>query len=146
MKRFVMFSLILTVFAAAISVFPAYAAGKKIRVAVFDFQNNSTWSWWGDRLGEAANDEFVTQLVNSGQFTVIERQKLQAILAEQGLGASGAVQASTAPKIGKLLGVQLMFTGSITAFSIKKTGLSFGGIGGSIRIHCDFFITSTPSI
>lgn len=110
---------------------PADAAGKKIRVAVFDFQNNSTWAWWGDHLGEAANDEFVTQLVNSGQFSVIERQKIQAILAEQGLGASGAVSTSTAPKIGKLLGVQLIFTGSITAFSIKTTKAGFGGIGGS---------------
>jgi curli biogenesis system outer membrane secretion channel CsgG len=131
MRRFMVFTLIVAVMAAMIGISPAFADGKKIRVAVFDFQNNSTWSWWGDRLGEAANDEFVTQLVNTGQFTVIERQKLQAILAEQGLGASGAVQPSTAPKIGKLLGVQLIFTGSITAFSIKKTGLSFGGIGGN---------------
>jgi len=128
MKRFMVFTLIVAVMAAMIGISPAFADAKKIRVAVFDFQNNSTWSWWGDRLGEAANDEFVTQLVNSGQFTVIERQKLQAILAEQGLGASGAVQPSTAPKIGKLLGVQIIFTGSITAFSIKKTGFSVMGV------------------
>lgn len=131
MKRLIAMSVLLAVLAVMVQVPTADAAGKKIRVAVFDFQNNSTWTWWGDRLGEAANDEFVTQLVNSGQFSVIERQKLAAILAEQSLGASGAVQSSTAAKIGKLLGVQLIFTGSITAFSIKKTGGSIAGFGAS---------------
>jgi len=131
MKRFITLTMILAVLAIFANIPAADAAGKKIRVAVVDFANNSTWSWWGDKLGEAANDEFVTQLVNSGEFSVIERQKLQSILSEQGLGASGAVTASTAPKIGKLLGVQLIFTGSITAFSIKTTGGGFGGIGGS---------------
>jgi curli biogenesis system outer membrane secretion channel CsgG len=131
MKRFISLTMILAVLALFANVPFADAAGKKIRIAVIDFANNSTWSWWGDKLGEAANDEFVTQLVQSGQFSVIERQKLQAILSEQGLGASGAVTASTAPKIGKLLGVQLIFTGSITSFSIKTTGGGFGGIGGS---------------
>lgn len=132
MKRLIAIPVLVAILALACNIPVASAAtGKKIRVAVMDFQNNSTWSWWGDRLGEAANDEFVTQLVNSGQFSVIERQKLQALLAEQSLGASGAVQASTAAKIGKLLGVQVIFTGSITAFSIKKTGGSIAGFGAS---------------
>jgi curli biogenesis system outer membrane secretion channel CsgG len=132
MKRFILIFAVIAVLVAGINVPDAgAAAGKKIRIAVIDFQNNSTWSWWGDRLGEAAADEFVTQLVNSGQFSVIERSKLQSVLAEQGLGASGAVTASTAPKIGKLLGVQLLFTGSITAFSIKKVGGSFMGVGAN---------------
>jgi curli biogenesis system outer membrane secretion channel CsgG len=131
MKRFLGLTILFAVLVMIANVPFAQAQGKKIRIAVIDFQNNSTWTWWGDKLGEAANDEFVTQLVQSGQFSVIERQKLQAILSEQGLGASGAVTASTAPKIGKLLGVQLIFTGSITSFSIKTTGGGFGGIGGS---------------
>lgn len=132
MRRFIIVWLWIAIAAVLINVPSAdAAAGKKIRVAVFDFQNNSQWHWWGDRLGQAAGDEFVTHLVNSGEFTVIEREKLQAILAEQGLGASGAVSASTAPKIGKLLGVQLIFTGSITAFSIKNVGGSFMGVGAN---------------
>lgn len=131
MKRFLFIALILAVVASAISVSPAYAAGKKIRVAVVNFANNSTWYYWGDNLGAAANDEFVTQLVNTGLFTVVERQQLQSVLSEQSLGASGAVTSSSAAKIGKLTGAQLLFTGSITAFSIKKTGMSFGGIGGN---------------
>src|SRR5437016_618213 len=132
MKRFLAISMFIAILGLIAHIPAANAAGgKKVRVAVMNFANNSTWSWWGDKLGEAANDEFTTQLVNSGQFSVIERAQLQSILAEQGLGASGAVQASTAAKIGKLLGVQVIFTGSITDFSIKKTGASFRGIGGN---------------
>ncbi len=108
------------------------AQGAKVRVAVMNFENNSSWAWWGDRLGEAAADEIATQLVQSGKFTVIERTQLGAILAEQNLGAIGAVTPSTAAKIGKLLGVQLILTGSITQFSIERTSVGFRGIGGSV--------------
>jgi curli biogenesis system outer membrane secretion channel CsgG len=106
-------------------------AQAKIRIAVSNFENNSTWSWWGDNLGRAAADELATQLVQTGKFTVIERAQLDAILQEQNLGASGAVTSATAAKVGKLLGVQLLLTGSITAFSIKRTSLGMRGIGGS---------------
>jgi curli biogenesis system outer membrane secretion channel CsgG len=110
---------------------PVFAQAAKARVAIMNFENNSTWSWWGDNLGAAAADELTTQLVKTGKFTVIERTQLASILAEQSLGASGAVTQATAAKIGKLLGVQLIMTGSITQFSIQRTSVGFSGIGGS---------------
>jgi curli biogenesis system outer membrane secretion channel CsgG len=111
----------------------ALAQTAKARVAIMNFENNSTWSWWGDNLGAAAADELTTQLVKTGKFTVIERAQLNTILAEQSLGASGAVTPATAAKVGKLLGVQLIMTGSITQFSIQRTsvGISQFGVGGS---------------
>ncbi len=104
---------------------PAQEDGK-VRIAVVDFGNNSTWNHWGPRLGEAAANELATQLVQSGDFSVIERSRLEAIMAEQRLGQSGAVDASTAAEVGKLLGVQAIVTGAVTSFSIDQTG---GGIG-----------------
>lgn len=101
------------------------------RVAVMNFENNSTWSYWGDRLGEAAADELVTQLLKTGSYRMIERSQLAAVLAEQDLGASGAVDASTAANIGRLLGAQLILTGSITQFSIETVSGRFRGLGGS---------------
>ena len=92
-----------------------------------NFENNSTWSYWGDNLGAAAADELTTQLFRSGESSVIERAQLDAILAEQDLGASGAVNASTAAQIGQLLGVQLILTGSITQFSIERQSGRFWG-------------------
>lgn len=106
-------------------------AQDNVRVAVMNFENNSTWSYWGDNLGRAAADEIVTQLFQTGEFSVIERAQLDAILAEQDLGASGAVDTSTAARIGQLLGVQLILTGSITQFSIERTSARFGFVGGS---------------
>jgi len=108
-------------------VVPAATVQDKVRVAVMNFENNSTWSYWGDNLGAAAADELTTQLFRSGESSVIERAQLDAILAEQDLGASGAVNASTAAQIGQLLGVQLILTGSITQFSIERQSGRFWG-------------------
>jgi len=101
----------------------------KVRVAVLDFENNVPHVWWAwdtRLLGRAAADQLVTQLVQSGKFSVIERDKLELVLKEQSLSASGAIDPKTAVRLGKLLGVQLILTGSITKFSIKRHG---GGIG-----------------
>jgi len=102
------------------------------RVAVMNFENNSTWRYWGDRLGEAAADELVTQLFRTGAFSVIERSQLAAVLAEQDLGASGAVDSLTAARIGQLLGAQLILTGSITQFSIESRRGGFRRLGASV--------------
>lgn len=115
-------------FVAAI-LLPAAALGQqseKPRIAVVQFENNSTSRWHGPRLGQAGSDELTTQLVQSGEFTVVERDRLEALMAEQNLGQSGAVDPGTAAKVGQLLGVQGIVTGSITQFSVEEKG---GGIG-----------------
>ena len=134
MRRFVTivrWSLALAVLVGGLATVPASAQGAKPRVAIMNFENTSTGSYWGDNLGAAAADELTTQLVQSGQFTVVERAKLESILSEQDFGASGRVNAATASKIGQVLGVQLIFTGSITQFSVERKSIGFRGIGGS---------------
>ena len=132
MRRYGRMAALLLMLVAVLTAAPTSAfAQAKVRVAVMNFENNSTWTWWGNNLGSAAADELATQLVQSGKYTVIERRELDNILREQNLGASGAVTAATAAKVGKLLGVQLMLTGSITSFSIKRTSIGLRGIGGS---------------
>jgi len=111
---------------------PAPAAPQdKVRVAVVGFENNSTWYYWGDNLGYAAADELVTQLFKTGKFSVVERSQINAILAEQDFGQSGRVQPSQAAEIGRILGVQVMITGSITKFSIDTKSGGIGGFGAS---------------
>src|SRR5690606_4134738 len=44
-------------------VLPAFAEQNRPRVAVLNFENNSTWTYWGEHLGRAAADELVTQLL-----------------------------------------------------------------------------------
>ena len=107
---------------------PTEAQQAKPRIAVLEFQNNSSFGYWGDRLGEAASDELATQLVRSGAFTVVERQQVDAILREQHFGLSGAVNAATAAEIGKILGVQAVLLGSITQFSIDRKSAGVGAL------------------
>ena len=101
-------------------------ATDKVRVAVMNFENNSTWSYWGDNLGDAAADELVTQLFGTGKFSLVERSQLEAVLAEQNLGQSGRVNSAQAAEIGRILGVQMILTGSITKFSVDTKGGGFG--------------------
>jgi curli biogenesis system outer membrane secretion channel CsgG len=101
-------------------------AQAKPRLAVLGFENNTTSRLFGDGLGHAASDELTTQLVKTGEFTVLERQQIQSILDEQHAGASGAIDPATAAAVGKLLGAQLVVLGSITQFSIDQKS---GGIG-----------------
>ncbi len=122
---------VLALVLAGLAVPAAGQSSDKVRVAVMNFENNSTWSYWGDNLGAAAADELTTQLFRSGKFSVIERAQIDAILAEQDLGASGAVTSDTAARLGQLLGVQLILTGSITQFSIERQSGRFGRLGGS---------------
>lgn len=105
---------------------PAVQAGKP-RVAVIDFDSDEQnfWSHWRNHKHEVefeVNALFMNELVKSGQFTVIERQRLDAILQEQGLSLSGQVSAGSAVSAGKLLGVDYMLTGRITKFGERQVG------------------------
>jgi curli biogenesis system outer membrane secretion channel CsgG len=98
-------------------------AQPKVRIAVLRFEDNTPHSWWeATKLGEAAADKFTTELVISGQFSVIERNRLDDILREHNLAAQGAVTPQTAVELGKLLGVELMVMGSITEFGFERYG------------------------
>ena len=101
----------------------------KVRVPVMNFENNSSWRYWGDNLGYAAADELVTQLFKTGKFSLIERTQLEAVMAEQNLGQSGRVNSAQAAEIGRILGVQMILTGSITKFSVDTKGGGFRRFG-----------------
>ncbi len=130
MKYFLTF---MFVFVMAIQMFAGDLTGLKKRVAVVDFEDKSGW---GHNIGSGMADMLVTQLVKTGKFTVIERQELQKILEEQGLGMSGMVTPQSAAQVGKLLGVELMVMGSVSEFGEKSSGIggSIGrfGIGGKV--------------
>jgi curli biogenesis system outer membrane secretion channel CsgG len=105
---------------------PLCAEGK-VRIAVMDFDTEALrnswhygWSW--SNLSTAAADTLVTELVKSGKFSVIEREKLNLVLQEHQLSASGAVSSKTAVELGKLLGVQLIVTGSVSEFGVSEMG------------------------
>lgn len=59
-------------------------------------------------------DLLMTDLARSAQLTVVERFSLDALLRELKLAEAGSVDATTAPRVGKLVGARRLVLGSIT--------------------------------
>lgn len=115
--------------ATALAVAAPALAQAKPRIAVLAMENATSSRIFGDQLGIAASDELTTQLVKSSAFSVIERSRIDAVLEEIRAGQSGAIDASTAAQVGKVLGVQYVLLGSITQFSIDEKSGGIGRIG-----------------
>ena len=62
-----------------------------------------------------------TALVGRPEFVVLERAQLDKVIAEQQLGASGAVEPRSAATLGRILGAQALITGDITEFTYNKS-------------------------
>ena len=90
---------------------PAVAQSKRPTIAVLAFEYGTVQQWWQGTwdIGEGISDLIVDELVNDGSFRVIERKRLDAILAEQNFSNSDRADPSAASvaKIGKALGVTL---------------------------------------
>jgi curli biogenesis system outer membrane secretion channel CsgG len=112
-------------------------AQSKVRIAIWEFENNTEQRWWFWKdMGPAARNQIDTEFSQNpaleAKFSVVERDKLALVLKEQGLGMSGALDPSTAAKVGKILGVKYIVVGGIDRFSIDDTGggVRVAGIGG----------------
>ena len=113
---------------------PAFAQQKK-RVAVMNFDYATVQSQvaavFGTNMdiGKGIADMLVTHLVKDGTYSVIERQQLDKVLAEQNFSNSDRADPASAAKIAKILGVDGIIVGSITQFGRddKSTGVGGGG-------------------
>jgi TolB-like protein len=63
-------------------------------------------------LSKGLAEMLITELAANTNIRVVERDRLEALLAEQNLGSSGRVEKETAAKIGKTLGALHMLMGS----------------------------------
>jgi len=97
--------------------------GPKLRVGVVNFQNKTPSKQIG--LGEAAADILGTILQKTDRFIIIPQQDVASILDQQAMGASGAIDPATAAKMGKVLGLNAMVTGAITAYSEAEEGADY---------------------
>jgi curli biogenesis system outer membrane secretion channel CsgG len=110
----------------------------KIKVAIWEFENNADTYWYSSKLGPAARNQIDTEFSEnqllSSKFSVVERDKLALVLKEQGLATSGAVDPATAAKVGKMLGVKYIILGGIDKFNINNTkgGIGAFGVGGNL--------------
>jgi curli biogenesis system outer membrane secretion channel CsgG len=111
---------------------------EKRRIAVLDFDFSSISNmgllsgFGGEGAAKGVSNLLINQLVKDGNFIVIERGKIDAVMAEQNLGASGRVEPTTAAQIGRILGVDAVLIGSVTKFDLedKSRGLAIGSLFG----------------
>ncbi|MDJ0796327.1 MAG: CsgG/HfaB family protein [Calothrix sp. MO_167.B12] len=109
------------------------SAKSKPRIAVFefDYSNIAYYNYWRGYVwgnGRGISSILVDKLVKGGNFRVIERTKIDKILKEQDFGVSGRVDPSSAAKIGRLLGAELVVFGSITSANLERNRSGIRGI------------------
>jgi len=100
--------------AAAVNIATDIAAGSKRSVAVVDFtdlQGTVT------ELGRFVAEEMALGLVMARKnLSVIDRTHLRTLMEENKLGTTGLIDPATARKLGKIIGVEVLVTGTITPF------------------------------
>ena len=129
MKIIVHFTSIVVLFSSL-----AFSQQKK-RVAVLDFDygtvQSSVAAIFGANqdIGKGITDLLVQRLVERGTYSVIERKALDKILHEQNFSNSDRADSTTAAKLGRILGVDAIITGSITQFGRDDQNRTIGGSG-----------------
>ena len=105
-------------------------------IGVLKFQDETGAMFLQGGVGRALTTMLTNELSARPSLTIVERQKLRAVLEEQNLSASGMVSAETSIRIGKLTGAQYLITGTVTAFENQvetKTKRGFMGYGGGVE-------------
>jgi curli biogenesis system outer membrane secretion channel CsgG len=109
----------------------------KHRIAVLDFNYatvmTASQAVFGTNvdIGKGISDMLIDRLVNDGTYRVIERNEINKIINEQNFSNSNRADATTAAKIGHILGVDAVIVGDITEFGRDDQSHSLGGVGGN---------------
>jgi curli biogenesis system outer membrane secretion channel CsgG len=112
----------------------SFAQDKK-RVAVLDFDygtvRSAVQAYFGtdQDVGKGISLLLEQKLVQDGKYRVIDRNTMDKILKEQNFSNSDRVDASTAAKIGQILGVNCIIVGSITQFGRDDKHIGGGAAG-----------------
>jgi curli biogenesis system outer membrane secretion channel CsgG len=129
----------------------AFAQGKPT-LGVAEFKNESGAAWWRGGVGWELASMLSNELAATGNFKVVERSKLEAVMEEQNLGASGRVRGGTGAKIGQLTGAQYLVMGTVTAYEedvastgggISFKGISLGGKKENAYLAVDIRVVNT---
>ena len=94
---------------------PVMYSGSAILIAVIDFDAKGVTRQDAMRVSEWLRNE----MINTGQFKVIERSAMNAILKEQAFSMTGCTDTSCAVEVGKLLSARKMLVGSVELWNNK---------------------------
>lgn len=131
----------------------AHSASKPV-VGIADFKKSVTINWWGGQVGRDMADMLANELMGTKKFKVVERQKINAVIAEQDLAASGRVRKGSGAATGQMTGAQYLVTGTVTSYSedvastgggLSFKGISLGGNKGKAYIAVDLRVIDTTT-
>jgi hypothetical protein len=105
----------------------------KKRAAVMDFTANNT----SLAYAKIVRNQIEVALYKTGYFDILEREKMELILKEQGLNVSGCIDTSCAVEIGKLLSVDFVVVGSLDKLGKFLLSVKFIEIQKGIVTHAD---------
>ncbi|MGE5341750.1 MAG: CsgG/HfaB family protein [Candidatus Omnitrophota bacterium] len=151
MKKNILF---LVLFVLIISIGTAHAESDKPRIGVLRFTNHvGGLGWWHGTVGDDLQDMLASELVSAGEFTVLERNEINAVLGEQDLSASGRVSKATLVKMKKLKGAKYLVAGTVSAWEessaqgggIRFKGISLGGTKEKTYIAVDVKVVDTET-
>lgn len=74
----------------------------------------------GSLISNIVINKLTDELVNSGEFNIIDRDNLSELLKEQTFGTTGLVDPITAKRLGKLYGVDAFIFGRIKNYTIEN--------------------------
>ena len=128
--------------------------GDRITVAVDEFKNESGAGWWRGGVGWELSGMLSNELVATRAFSVVERSRLESVLQEQNLAASGRMAPGQGARIGKLTGAQYLVMGTVTSYEentastgggISFRGVSLGGKSSKAYIAVDLRVVNSET-
>lgn len=83
-------------------------------------------------------DTVEEMLLDSGRFNIVDRQKIDAVIAEQANGMSGLYDSATAARVGGILGAEYMVVGNVNGLSTRGStvGLTDSRVGSVGNSKC----------
>lgn len=132
----------------------ASAQGGKPTIGVAEFKNESGAGWWRGGVGWELAGMLSNELAATGKFRLVERSKLESVMEEQNLAASGRVKSGTGAKIGQLTGAQYLVMGTVTAYEedvastgggVSFKGISLGGKKENAYLAVDIRVVNTET-
>jgi curli biogenesis system outer membrane secretion channel CsgG len=109
---------------------PAPAGPKKASLAVMPFTFSAeTLEQKGDEVRlairqfetSALTNKFITALVTTRKFDVVERQRVDTIISEMQMSESGLMDPARAARAGKMIGADYFLMGELSVFTVNVT-------------------------
>jgi curli biogenesis system outer membrane secretion channel CsgG len=97
---------------------PPLPLSQRKRVAVLEFEDKTDYG--SGRLGRSASSILTTFLIESGQFALYERERIDQVFLEQNIATDRRFDPATAVAVGKTAGVELVVIGTVSNFGYRS--------------------------